>query len=583
MEQIAQRQNKIGKRHVLLAVYLLLAAFGILFIASRSSYLYPCNDWNDANSYFSVGKGMMNGKVPYRDIFDQKGPLLYFLYGLAYLVSNTTFTGVFLLELLLAAADLCAIYRILRLYMKSETALVLTPLPLALTFASYSFYYGGSAEEICLPFLLMGLYLILRYLHRDYPEKPMSRATLFIGGLLAGCVANIKFTVLGFFFAWMMCVALSYFTGNAAQIFTEHSIGEACGSSGKMVSFGMRFRMGLPAALKACGIFLLGMAVPFVPFLLYFAWHHALQDWYFGYVYINVFAYSNLNAEGPSLTERIYTLAKLLYWVARKNLCTFLFIIPGTLFMLQKKARDGKRRFFSAFTVLMLCFFLFLGIYVGGSELPYYALPLSMFTVFGFVLAGRLWERLSVKNYAANQAEAERAETERTEAERAEAERTKTEHSAADSLTSRGILSCAASLCVSILLLCMLSMNFSFRNVNREDHFLYKLKATLEAEAAGAGIEEPTLLNIGCLDAGLYTVCDIVPTCRWFQTQTVIMDTVLSEQERYMREGQVTFVLARDSYPDVILEQYELVTEEPWTENGQEFTYYLFEKKGTTE
>ena len=57
------------------------------------------------------------------------------------------------------------------------------------------------------------------------------------------------------------------------------------------------------------------------------------------------------------------------------------------------------------------------------------------------------------------------------------------------------------------------------------------------------------------------------------------MDTVLSEQERYIREGQITFVLARDSYPDVIWEQYELVASEPWDHNGQEFTYYLFRKK----
>ena len=109
--------------------------------------------------------------------------------------------------------------------------------------------------------------------------------------------------------------------------------------------------------------------------------------------------------------------------------------------------------------------------------------------------------------------------------------------------------------------------------VKKEDHFLYKFQKIVEQE------ENPTLLNIGCLDAGLYTVCDIVPTCQWFQTQTVIMDTVLSEQERYIREGQITFVIARDSYPDVIWEQYELVASQPWDHNGQEFTYYLSLKK----
>lgn len=60
------------------AAYLLASAFLLIMLASRSSFLYPCNNWNDANSYFSVGKALFNGKMPYRDVFDQKGMYLYF-------------------------------------------------------------------------------------------------------------------------------------------------------------------------------------------------------------------------------------------------------------------------------------------------------------------------------------------------------------------------------------------------------------------------------------------------------------------------------------------------------------------------
>lgn len=97
--------------------------------------------------------------------------------------------------------DLLSIYRILSLYLKKDLALLLSPLPLAAAFAQISFYYGGKRGEICLPFLLAGFYLILRYFKEEYPEKAMDGKTLLFGGLLAGMVANIKFTVLGFFFA----------------------------------------------------------------------------------------------------------------------------------------------------------------------------------------------------------------------------------------------------------------------------------------------------------------------------------------------------------------------------------------------
>jgi len=495
--------------------YLIIAAFCILLIASRSSFLYPCNDWNDANSYFSVGKALFNGKVPYRDVFDQKGMYLYFFYGLAYLISHTTFAGVFVLELVLAVFDLQAIYRILRMYMAKGIALILTPVSLAAMFSSQSFYWGGSAEEICLPFLLWGLYLSLRYFKKDYPDRLMNGKTLFAGGFLAGMIANIKFTSLGFFFAWMMCVAFSFLV-----------------------------RRDLKGAIKACLVFLGGMAVPFVPWFLYFAMHGALYYWYWGYVWINVFAYSNLNQEGPGLSERVYTLAKLLYWLIIDNFCYFVFIIPGVLFAMSGRGKKWLERF----NILALCFFLFLGIYVGGSVLPYYALPLSVFTVLGVVPVGEMIQKLCNGKCAGEQGKK-------------------------DGFPGKGVLLSG----ITVIGVCMgityaLSMNIPHMSEEKENIFLYRFEEIVRKE------ENPTLLNIGCLDAGLYTVCDIVPTCQWFQTQTVIMDTVLSEQERYIREGQIQFVIARDGYPDVIWENYDLVAEAPWYHEGQEFIYYLFRK-----
>lgn len=498
-------------KKILASCYLVAAGFFLLFFASRSSFFYPCNDWNDANSYFSVGKALFNGKVPYRDVFDQKGMYLYFLYGLAYLVSHTTFAGVFLLEGILAAFDLFGICRILMLYVKRGTALVLSPLVLAVIISSRSFYWGGSAEEICFPFLVWGLYLVLDYFKNDYPGEAMGAWRIFAGGLLAGVVANIKFTVLGFFFAWMMCVFFSFLV-----------------------------RKELVKGIKSCFIFLGGMALPFLPWVIYFAVNKSLYEWYWGYVYINVFVYSNLNGEGPTLYERVYTLSKILYWVIRTNMIYFIFIIPGMIWAIMGKNRKWLERFLP----LALSFFLFLGIYVGGSELPYYALPLAVFTVLGFALAGRILEWGIGKAFE---------KSGRPGAARA--------MWALSALLTGGL---------SVGIIWTNSMNIPHRLEKKEDIFLYKFREIVEETP------NPTLLNIGCLDAGLYTVCDIVPTCRWFQTQTLSIDDVEKEQERYIREGQTDYVLARDYYPEVIWDRYELAAQAPWYQGDMEFTYYLF-------
>lgn len=517
-----------GNKRILAACYLVVVGFLLLFFASRSSFFYPCNDWNDANSYFSVGKALFHGKMPYRDVFDQKGMYLYFLYGLAYLVSHTTFAGVFLLEGILAAFDLFGICRILMLYVKRGTALVLSPLVLAVIISSRSFYWGGSAEEVCFPFLVWGLYLVMNYFKNQYPEEAMSGRKIFIGGLLAGMVANIKFTVLGFFFAWMMCVFFSFLV-----------------------------RKEFMKGIKSCFIFLGGMALPFLPWVIYFALGHGLYEWYWGYVYINVFVYSNLNGEGPTLFERTYTLSKLLYWLIRANIIYFIFLIPGMIWVIMGK----KKKWLERFLPLALSFFLFLGIYVGGSELPYYALPLAVFTVFGFALIGRVLEWGAGK--ASRQSGQQRAR-------RGESDRGIRSNSVGSLAVLAALASCTALLGIGIIW--TNSMNIPHRLEKKEDIFLYKFKEIVEETP------NPTLLNIGCLDAGLYTVCDIVPTCRWFQTQTLAIDEVEKEQERYIREGQIDYVLARDYYPEVIWDRYELVAQAPWYQGELEFTYYLFRR-----
>jgi hypothetical protein len=87
---------KIAHSRITATIYIVMLSFLLMMICTRSSFLYPMNNWDDVNSYFTMGKGMMNGLVIYRDLYEQKGPYLYFLYGLAYLISHRTFAGVFI-------------------------------------------------------------------------------------------------------------------------------------------------------------------------------------------------------------------------------------------------------------------------------------------------------------------------------------------------------------------------------------------------------------------------------------------------------------------------------------------------------
>ena len=68
-----ERRVQIG-----MLLYCLFVSFCFLTICTKSSFLYPLNNGSDIQCFFTVGKGMMHGLVPYRDLVEQKGPLLYF-------------------------------------------------------------------------------------------------------------------------------------------------------------------------------------------------------------------------------------------------------------------------------------------------------------------------------------------------------------------------------------------------------------------------------------------------------------------------------------------------------------------------
>lgn len=508
-------------------------SFLLMLLLTRSSFLYPYNNWDDSNSYFSMGKSMFHGILIYRDIFDQKGPYLYFLYGLCSLVSGTTFRGVFLMEILFGAADLFLIGRILKLFCRPQTAAFLSPILLACMCASKSFYWGGCAEEICLPFLLFPLYVLLRTLQHNR-RTGFSPRDVFLSGLCCGFVFCVKFTLMGFFLGFALSVILT------CRSFREFA--------------------------RLAGWFLLGTLLPFVPWVIYFGITGGLDDWYRVYIYTNVFLYSDFgaNSHGASASQKIYDLAKLLYWLILDNLQYFIFVIAGLLWMLLRKGASFAERIAPALMFALT----FLFIYIGGAHLPYYAFPLTAFAVTGMAGAGVLLDRIAASVVLQKSIPADGAR------KAGSSRRT----AGNIMLVTAGIL---LSLVISYAVILRCSWNMDYLGTPKDQIFLTSFTEDINKDRV-AGIvdkDHTTLLNIGCLDSGLYTTTGIYPTCYWFQTQTLPGGEVNREQLSYILEGRTDYIVARDSYPEAIFEHYEQIDEFHQTLQPQDFTYYLFRKK----
>lgn len=502
----------------------LLSALAIITVCSRSSFLYAFNLWDDANSYFTVGKCIFRGFVPYRDLFDQKGPMLYFIYGFASLISSTTFIGVYVAEVVAACMSLLAVYRIYRLFLKTEIMpYIAVPLTGAVIYSSWNFWWGGSAEEFLFPFIMWGMYLTLHHFRNRYPE-PMDYKTVLIGGLLAGCVFNIKFSSLGFFFGWM------------AYVFFADIIG------GRVVK----------KAIISCFVFLGGMGVATIPWIIYFGANGAIYDWLHVYIYKNVFEYS----KKLPMSERVAVIYDILKNHVLNNELVYLFIFIGVIYYIVAAvatAIEGKKtdhvsketgtgRWIVTVTIPellnlgMLFFFLIFVLFIGAVSLPYYSFPVNGFVLFGFIPFCYIIEGLISKK--------------------------------------AGNILVVASLVLSFVISWLMSVNVRSMYLRPEDMFVYKFRDYIRE----TGVEDPGIIVQFTFDVGLYTVLDEEPICYYFQTQTLNMDEVLEYQEQYLYSGEADFVVTCDHEAEGIDDRYDLVMEEPLQFAYFDHIYRLYQR-----
>jgi len=65
---LIEKQKLLIDKNIFLWSFCLVTSASLLFIASRSSSLYPFNNWAVVNTFFTMGKGMLAGKVLYWDL-----------------------------------------------------------------------------------------------------------------------------------------------------------------------------------------------------------------------------------------------------------------------------------------------------------------------------------------------------------------------------------------------------------------------------------------------------------------------------------------------------------------------------------
>ena len=481
------------------AVIFISAVFCITF-CSKSSPIYPFNDWVDVNCFFTVGKSILHGKVLYTDIYEQKGPILYFLHTIFYFMSPNSFLGAYIFEIISSFAFLTISYKTMLLFY-SQKIIVAIPFLSAMVYSCPSFSHGGSAEEYCLPFLAFCFYVGIK---ACFEEKQISKASWLIIGITSAFVLWIKYTLLGIYIGFFLFLLIQSIVKKDTKKFLSCIIPLSSG-------------------------IILGS----LPVIIYFSANGGFTDLFKVYFYDNIFSYSKGASNLFSVIENVT--------VGYKKILTgilFLVIFPTLTFVFA---------FFQKKSSLLYCLSTFIFtlffIYCGGRRSIYYAFPISIFTPIGVALFFHLLLELKNKIFS---------KTFKTR-------------------INLFLPPLYAAFCIMVIF--GRSTNVYLLQYEKEELPQFQFAQTISQT------ENPTMLNYGFLDGGFYTVCDIVPHCKYFCGLNIPLDEIKESQDFIVKNGLSDFVVTRDTtLAEEISEKYEIVCKRYFPFENQIRIYYLYKK-----
>lgn len=250
--------NFIKKHKGILIYSVLLIAYSI-FILLRSPLSPGARTLPgvDSSVFIYMAEGMDRGLVPYKDLFDHKGILLYLIDWVGIKVFNGTI-GIWIMEVIFMLINFVISWKIAKLFTKSNMVSFFTIIISFLPFMNY--YYlgnGNKTEEWALPFILIVLYMCIKYL-KEKPEK-VSKAMWIINGIATAAILWLRPN---------MIVVNIVFIG--------------------VIGIELLYRKRYKNLIESVIYFCIGLAIVSIPIVIYLIYNNALKHCFNSYILFNL-------------------------------------------------------------------------------------------------------------------------------------------------------------------------------------------------------------------------------------------------------------------------------------------------------
>ena len=323
---------------------MLVMATAIMMLLSRDSYLYLLGPRCDSAWFFMCGKAWMNGMVPYVDFADSKGPLLWLIYGVGYLLSHYDYHGVFWVSVVVYSFTFYFLFKTARLFVAQRSQALLAVLLTSVAIFNPITHDETRAEDFGMFFAALSLWQLCRILYVEHTERDERIAFFAFGISLAGTLL-IKYNITA------MC-----------------GIFPAIG-----LYYLLRERHNVWHPLLAC---VAGFAALALPFLIYFLIQGNLSAFIQEYFINTLQTIKNMNYHVPIIHKTWYSLCNM--FGNRLLFIMMCIIFIGSMLFAYRVKRD------KAIPALIFLFFLF--VTIQNSHWNYYYSSVVLFVVFTIIM-----------------------------------------------------------------------------------------------------------------------------------------------------------------------------------------------------
>lgn len=182
--------NSVCKLHLWIHGIIFIFAICLMFVGSTDSPFRIEYPRGDSAWFFTAGKSLMAGLTPYADFADSKGPLLWLIYGMGYLICPSNHYGVFLIETLFYYGTFYFLFKTAYLFLNDLNKSLLVSFLMAIFFFQPWIYSEIRAEDFCHLFNATSLFSLTAIMMKPYysGHHKLNSYFFLLGSSFGGCI-----------------------------------------------------------------------------------------------------------------------------------------------------------------------------------------------------------------------------------------------------------------------------------------------------------------------------------------------------------------------------------------------------------